>query len=97
MDIPGSVLITDMDEIVHMMIRGRISELMARLNPSIYQKYLRVENGQKVLYVQLKNDMYGTLRTALIFYQTLLKYMESQGFNLNLYDPCVVKNMVNGK
>ena len=23
--------------------------------------------------------------------------MESQGFDLNLYDPCRVKNMVNGK
>ena len=70
---------------------------MAWLNPSIYQKYLRVENGQKVLYVQLKKDMYGTLRDALVFYQKLLKDTESQGFNLNLYDPFVVKNMVNGK
>ena len=58
---------------------------------------MRVENGQKVLYIQLKKDMYGTLQAALIFYQKLLKDIESQGFDLNLYDMCVVKNMVNGK
>ena len=40
--------------------------------------------------------MYGTLQAALIFYQKLLKDMESQGFYLNLYDPCVVSKMVNG-
>ena len=96
-DIPGSLLTSDTDEIVHMMLRGRLSELTAQLYPSIYQKYVRVENGKTVLYVQLKNDLYGTLRSALIFYQKLLKDMDSKGFDLNLYDPCVVKKMVNGK
>ena len=66
-DIPGSFLITDMDKIVRMVLRGRLSELMAWLNLSIYQKYVRVENGQKLLYVQLKKDMYGTLRAAMNF------------------------------
>ena len=50
-DIPGSSIIADMDDIVHMVLCGRISELMSGLNPSIYHKYVRVENGQKVLYV----------------------------------------------
>ena len=90
-DIPGSSIIADMDDIVHMVLSGRISELLSGLNPSIYRKYVRVENGQKVLYIQLKKDMYGTLQAAMIFYQKLLKDIESQGFDLNLYDMCVVK------
>ena len=97
MDIPGSFIITDIDEIIKMVLRGRLSELMAKLNPSIYWKYVRVENGKKLLYVQLKNAMYRTLQAALVFYQKILKCMDSQGFGLNLYDPCVVNNMVNGK
>ena len=40
--------------------------------------------------------MYRTLQAALIFYQKILKCMDSQGFYLNLYDPCVVNKMVNG-
>ena len=97
MDIPGSFLTADMYDIVHMLLRGRISELMAQLNPSIYQKYVRVENGQNVLYVQLKKAMYGTLWAALIFYQKLLKDMDSKGFYLNFYYPCVANKMVNSK
>ena len=96
MDIPGSFLIADMYEIVHMLLCGRLSELMAQINSSIYQKYVRVENRKTVLYVQLKKAMYRTLWIALIFYQKLLKDMESQGLELNIYDPCVVNNTVNG-
>ena len=84
-----------MDNILHMVLRGRLSELMAQLNPSMYQKYVRVGNGQNVLYVHLKKAMYGTLWAALIFYQKLLKDMDSKGFYLNLYDLCVANKMVN--
>ena len=96
-DIPRSIPIVDMTKIVHIVLCGRLSELMAQLNPPIYRKYVRVENGQKVLYVQLKKYLYGTLWADFIFYQKLLKHMESQWFNLNLYYPCVVNKMMNGK
>ena len=70
---------------------------MAQVNPSIYGKYVRVENGQELLYLHLQKYLYRTLWSALIFYKKILKDMESQGFELNLYDPCVVNKMVNGK
>ena len=34
MDIPESLLIVDMDKLLHMVLRGRLSELMAQLTPS---------------------------------------------------------------
>ena len=43
-DIPGLFLTADMDEIVHMVLRVRLVELMVQLNQSIYRKYVRVEN-----------------------------------------------------
>ena len=96
-DITGAFLATDMDKIVHMVLRGRIAELVAQVNPSIYWKYFRVENLHKVLYLQLKKYLYGTLLADLIFHKKAQKYMESQGFELNLYDPCAVESMVNNK
>ena len=57
---------------------------MAKVNPSIYRKYVRVKNGQELLYVQLKKALHGTLRATLFFYKNLLKDIESQGFNLNI-------------
>ena len=53
MAIPGAFLAADMDEIVYMVLRGSLVELMAQVNPSVYCKYVRVENLQKLLYVQL--------------------------------------------
>ena len=43
-DIPGLFLTTDMDNIAHMVLRGRLPELMAQVNPYIYSKYMRVES-----------------------------------------------------
>ena len=33
----------------------------------------------------------------LLFYKKLLAYLESRGFELNSYDPCVVNKTINGK
>ena len=40
------------------------------------------------------------VRNTLVFptfYQKILKDMDSQGFHLDLYDPCLVNKMVNVK
>ena len=37
------------------------------------------------------------LRSALLFYKKLRKDLESQGFVVNPYDPCVANKIVNGK
>jgi hypothetical protein len=55
------------------------------------------ENNSKVLYVQLLKALYGTLQAALLFYQKLKKDLESIGFDINPYNPCVANRIVNGK
>ena len=65
--IPGLFLTADMDKISHMVLHCRLPELTAKVNPSIYTKNARVENGQELLYVQLQKALYGTLQAALIF------------------------------
>ena len=52
-DISGSLLTVDMDKEVTMVLRGRISELMVKTEPSIYRNLVTIENGQMVLYVKL--------------------------------------------
>ena len=46
--------------------------------------------------MELLTALYGCLRSALLFYRKLLRDLQSQGFELNPYDPCVVNKMVNG-
>ena len=50
-----------------------------------------------VLYVQLLKALYGCLQNELLFYRKLLDDLESRGFSLNQYYPCVVNKMICGK
>jgi hypothetical protein len=97
-DIPDAYLSADMDEEVIMMLRGRLAELMVKTAPNIYSKYITVDaKNQPVLYVKLQKALYGCLRSALLFYLKFVGDIESQGFELNPYDPCVANKVIHGK
>jgi len=38
-DIPGAFLHADMEEEVHMLLKGTIAEMIVKLDPSLYRKY----------------------------------------------------------
>ena len=65
--------------------------------PEIYKKYVVIEKGVPVLYVQLMNALYGTLKAALLFYKKLVNDLKSIGFIINPYDFCVANKFINGK
>ena len=39
-DIPGAFLHADMEDDVHMLLKGTIAELIVKLNPTLYRKYI---------------------------------------------------------
>jgi hypothetical protein len=97
-DVPGAFLSADMDEEVIMTIRGRLAELMVKAAPNIYRKYITLDaNNQPILYVKLQKALYGCLRSALLFYEKLVRDLTSQGFKINQYDPCVANKLVKGE
>jgi hypothetical protein len=100
-DLPGAFLHTEVDpndDIVRMVLRGELAELMVKMNPSMYRKYVTPDKkGRTLLYVELQKAVYGTLKTSLLFYQKLVKQITRDGFKLNPYDPCVANKMIGGK
>jgi hypothetical protein len=97
-DIPGAYLSADMDEEVIILLHGRMAELMVKTAPNTYRNYITVDaKHQPVLYVKLQKALYGCLRSALLFYLKFVGDIESQGFALNPYDPCVANKVINGK
>ena len=56
-----------------------------------------MENGQKMLYVQLQKSMYRKIWAVLFLNQKLLKDLDSQGFEMYPCDLWVVNNIVSGK
>ena len=96
-DLPGAFLNADMDEVVHMVLRGKLAELMVKFAPQIYRQYVTLgAKGEPMLYVVLQKALYGCLRSALLFYLKLVADLEGRGFRLNPYDPCVANKMIDG-
>ena len=95
-DIPGAFMQADMDDLVHMRLEGRMAELLVRCDPKLYRKYVRIEGGKTVLYVELRKALYGTLKAALLFWELLSSTLEKWGFQSNPYDACVMNKEING-
>ena len=63
----------------------------------MYQKYAVMKRGKIGLYVQLLKALYSCLHSALLLYKKLLTNLESRGFELKPYDPCIVNKTINSK
>jgi hypothetical protein len=57
---------TDMEGTVHMMLEGKMAELLARLDPKLYRKHLMIKKGKPIMYVQLKKALNVTGLTTLL-------------------------------
>jgi len=60
LDIPGAFMQSDMDEILHMKLKGVMTELLVRVDPEKYRKFAIKEGGKDVIYEELKKVLCGT-------------------------------------
>ena len=96
-DIPGVYLIAKIDNDVHIVFRGTLAELMVAAKPLLYQPFVLYTTGQAVLYARPKKALFGCLKSAFLFNDKLVGYLEASVFKIDTYDPCVANNMVGGK
>ena len=89
MDIPGDFLQTKIpnnEDDVHMVLDGKIAELLAKICPHTYQKYVHHKGGQAYIYCKFNVALYGTLKAAILFWKKLSKSLKDMGFTINPYD-----------
>ena len=60
-NIPGAFMQADMDELIHIKLKGKMVDLLVKTEPKLYRKYVLIEKGKPILYVKLKKALYGTL------------------------------------
>jgi hypothetical protein len=97
LDVANAFLRADNNENITMLLRGKLAEMMVRVDPALYREYLTYSaKGNPMLYVRLSKALYGILRAALLFYKRLRNDLELMGFEVNPYDPCVANKIVNG-
>ena len=89
-DIPGEFFQTDTtkgSDRVHIKLDGAMVELLDKINPELYRKYIiLIRNGKPVLYGEARKFIYGTLNASLLFYKNLVKILQDWGFDLNPYE-----------
>ena len=88
---------SDMDEVVRMVLKGPMVDILAQLEPKLYRKYITHAKGKPILYVKLQKALYGTLRAALLFWRKLIGKLKREGFVVNPYDTYVANKMFEGK
>ena len=97
-EIPGAFRQEDMKgETVHMKMEGMMVKILTKIDPKLYRKYIRTEKGKSVLYIELKNVLYGTLQEALLFWWNLNSSLQEWVFKINPYDWCISIKTVNEK
>ena len=83
---------------VLMRLHSKLTELMVKVAPEIYSKYVSVDSkGKLVLYVHLLNALYGIMKAALLYYKHFVHDITAIGFKLNPYHPCVANKIVHSK
>ena len=81
-----------------MKITGVLVDLLVQLAPEIYGPFVVVlQNGKKVLYVEVLKAMYGMLIASLLWYRKFRKDLEGHGYKFNPYDPCVANKCIGGR
>ena len=96
-DISGAYLSDDMDDVVHVVIRGTLAEMIVMADPALYRPFVSYETGKTVIYVRLQKALYGCLKSSLLFCEKQVGELEACGFKINTYDPCGANKMIGGK
>jgi Reverse transcriptase (RNA-dependent DNA polymerase) len=88
---------TNIDELIHVRMDGELAELLAKIDPGLYEKYMVPEGKKRAIYLRLTKALYGTLQAALLFWKDLSGALVEWGFELNKYDRCVANKTIDGK
>lgn len=98
-DIPGAFLQTKWpsdEKKVHVVLDDRMAELLAKISPETYERYIASKRGKKYIYCELTCALYGTVKAALLFWIKLTKSLKMRGFQINPYDWCIANKNISG-
>ena len=88
----------DQDDLVRVQFTGEMVDKLIEIDEEMYAPYVIWEVRQKVMYVELLNALYGTIKPVKLFWEKMTNHLvKNWGFTINPYDSCVANKMINGK
>jgi hypothetical protein len=61
-----------------------------------FESFVNKEKGKPVLYLQLKKELYGCVKSALLWCELFSGTLMDLGFTLNPYNGCVANKITDG-
>ena len=77
-----------------MKIKGVLVDIMVQVYQEKYGPNVVYEKVNKVLNLEVLRAIYGMLQSALLSYNNLIKYLETDGFKFNPYDQCMSNKII---
>ena len=71
---------------VHVILDSQLTELLAKIAPETYQKYVHQRQGQTYIYYRVNVVIYGTLKAVLLFWKKLSGSLNQCDYVINSYD-----------
>ena len=71
-----------------------MDEMLDKIDPKLYHKFLVIEKGSKVLYTDIQKLLYGILKASLLFWEQVSQELMNLGFDIDPYEWCVDNNMI---
>mmetsp|Transcript_7772 Transcript_7772/g.11115 ORF Transcript_7772/g.11115 Transcript_7772/m.11115 type:complete len:99 (+) Transcript_7772:341-637(+) len=78
-----------------MQLRDEFVDIMCEVNPTCKQ-HVQLVKGQKVLYLQVFQAIYGCIKSILFWYELFSSTLQKMGFEINPYDQCMANKIING-
>ena len=98
-DIDGAFLRMVMNKRTHVILDGKMVDLIITANPSRYKDYVSYnKKGNKVLWLEVKKALYGYMESVRLLWEDITDRLENKlGFIGNPYDMCVANRVIEGK
>lgn len=97
MVIPGAFLQTELrGKRVHLRFNGRMTEMLAMMDPMLYPANIIVDHEKPMLYQELQRTLYRMVQKTLRVLEWFLDDLVKFGFIVNPYDWCAANRSVNG-
>ncbi len=77
-----------------MKIWGPLIDMLVEIEPEVNEDFVVYEGKDKVLYLKMLRAIYGMLQSSLLYYKKFWNDIESIGFKVNPYDPCIIANQI---
>ena len=82
----GAFMQEDMHEMIHVRITGPLTVILVQVDSNKYDKGIKNKNWIPVIYLRLKNALYGTLKAEVLLWNKLTRTLMKWYFELNPYD-----------